>query len=122
MSPKSFTFLKKKVRGSSTDKKYYILNPSFEIIPIRRYRFNKTEIHLQSLADNEYLDRNPKSKGKNVKLEAIIHDMGFEWEPLSEPGQMRQMPYATTIMEAIEKYSWLVAEQFSNEQGFPIHR
>ena len=48
--------------------------------------------------------------------------MGFEWERLSETGQMRQMPYATTLMEAIEKYSWLVAEQFSNEQDFPLHK
>ncbi len=118
----SFNFLEKKTQRNSADKKYYILNPSFEITPIRNYRFNKKETRLQSLADNECFSGNPKSKGKNFKLNEIINEMGFEWEPLSEPGHMRQMPYATTITEAIEKYSWLVVEQFGNEQGIPIHR
>lgn len=119
---KSFIPLKKKAQIRSVNKKYYVLDPSFEVTPVKNYRFNKSETRLQSLVDDECFSRNSQSRGKNSQLESMINEMGFEWEPLSEPGHMKQMPYATTITETIEKYSWLVAEQFCNEQDLPIYR
>lgn len=119
---KNFNFSKKKIKISNANKKYYILDTSFKITPIRDYRFNKTEARLQLLVDNECFPQNDKFKKKNLKLEELINEMGFEWEPLSEPGQMRQMSYATTIMETIEKYAWLIVEQFGNEQNLPVHK
>jgi len=107
---------------SNTNKRYYILDPSFKIIPVRNYRFDKNESYLQLLVDDECFTKKFKFKNKNSRLEEIINEMGFEWEPLSESGQMRQLPYAVTITEAIEKYAWLVVEQFGNEQGFPVYR
>lgn len=104
------------------DRKYYILNSSSAIIPVEDYKFNKTEVRLKSLVNSECFFKNFKYKDKKIKLEKMINEMGFEWEPLSEPGHMRQMPYAVTIMEAIEKYAWLVVEKFSSEQDFSLYR
>jgi threonyl-tRNA synthetase len=102
------------------EKKYYVLNTSFEVVPVDAYGFAKSETHLKSLLDDERLPRNPKLE--NEKVKAIIENMGFSWEPMSELGHMRQMPYAVSIMEAIEKYAWLAVERFGNEQDFPIYR
>ncbi len=112
----------KKPHKNYTNKKYYILDLSFAITPMEDYKFNKKEDLLQSLVNSECFLKNPKCRDKKIKLEKMINEMGFEWEPLSEPGHMRQMPYAVTIMEAIEKYAWLAIEKFSNEQDFPLYR
>lgn len=111
-----------KFQRNHSDKRYYILNLSSEIIPVEDYKFNKQEENLKLLVNSECFFKNPEYKNKEIKLEKMINEMGFEWEPLSEPGHMRQMPYAVTIMEAIEKYAWLVVEKFSNEQDFPLYR
>lgn len=111
-----------KSRKSHSDKKYYILNSSSTITPVDDYKFDKNEVCLKSLVDSECFFKNRKFKDQKIKLEKMINEMGFEWDPLSESGHMRQMPYAITIMEAIEKYSWAVTEKFSDEQGFPLYR
>lgn len=104
------------------DRKYYILDLSSGITPIENYRFNKGENYLRPLVKDECSRKKSKTIVRNPELKKIINEMGFGWEPLSEPGQMRQTPYATIIMEAIERYSWLAVEGFSKEQNFPIHR
>lgn len=104
------------------DRKYYILDLSSAIIPVEDYKFDKKETALKSLMNSECFFKNPEDKDKKIKLKKMIDEIGFEWDPLSEPGHMRQMPYATTIMEAIEKYSWLVVKKFSDEQDFPLYR
>jgi len=104
------------------DRKYYILTSSSAIIPVEDYKFNKTEVRMKSLVDSECFFKNHKYKNKKIKLEKMINDIGFEWDPLSEPGHMRQMSYATIIMEAIEKYIWLIVNKFCNEQDIPLHR
>ncbi len=85
-------FIKKSKRNHS-DKKYYILDSSSEITPVEDYRFNKTETWLKSLVNSECFFKNPKDKSKEIRLEKMINKMGFEWEPLSEPGHMWQVPH-----------------------------
>lgn len=114
--------MSQKNQGTYMGKKYYILDKSSVVTPVNAYRFNKTEFLLQSLVNSECFFRNPIAESEKIKLDKMINEIGFEWDPLSEPGHMRQMPHAITIMEAIEKYSWLVAEKFSNEQDLPLYR
>lgn len=111
-----------KSRSIHPDRKYYIFDSSSASIPVEDYRFNKKEDLLQSLVNSECFLKSPKYIDKKIELEKMINEIGFEWEPLSEPGHMRQMPYATIIMEAIEKYIWLTVNKFSNEQDIPLHR
>lgn len=105
-----------------SNKKYYILDSSSTITPVDDYKFNKTEICLKSLVDSECFLKNYKFKDREIKLKTMINKIGFEWDPLSEPGHMRQMPHATTVMEAIEKYSWMVVKEFSDEQDIPLYK
>lgn len=109
------------IKNEGTEKKYYILDLSLSITPVEDYKFKRTETHLESLVESECF-ASSKISVTDPKLENLIKEMGFGWEPLSELGQMRQMPYATTIMEAIGKYSWAVAEQFCTEQDYPVYR
>ena len=43
---------------------------------------------------------------------------GFEWEPYSDYGHMRYQPHATVILEAVSRYSWMVAQRL----GIPVLR
>lgn len=112
----------RKSKKSHSDKKYYILDPSSTITLVDNYKFDKNELHLKSLVDSECFLKNTKFKDQEIKLDKMINEVGFEWDPLSEPGHMRQMPYATTIMEAIEKYSWIVVKGFCDEQNIPLYK
>lgn len=112
----------KKSKKSHSDKKYYILDSSSTITLVDNYKFDKNELCLKSLVDSECFFKNPKLKDQETKLKKMINEMGFEWDPLSEPGHMRQMPYATTIIEAIEKYSWMVVKGFCDEQDIPLYK
>ncbi|GEM_PF-3625244 len=109
------------MRGKS-DKKYYIMDLSASVTSIGEYKFDKTETYLKSLVDSECFFKNAKSANKKAKLEKMINDLGFEWDPLSESGHMRQLPYATTMKEAIEKHNWLVVENFCDGLGLPLYR
>jgi len=112
----------KKVKRKNADRKYYILDLSNRITSIENHKFNKTESFLQVLVKDECLVGTIKSRGKNSKIDEMMNEMGFDWEPFSEHGHMRQSPYANVIMEALEKYAWQVAEQFSNDNNLPIYR
>lgn len=105
-----------------SDKKYYILDLSSAITPVEEYRFNKTEACLRLLVDNECFLINPKAESEKIKLDKMISEAGFDWEPLSEPGHMRHMPCAVTIMEAIEKKVWSIVDNFCDEQGISLYR
>lgn len=114
-------FIKKHQRDHS-DKKYYILDSSFAIIPVDDYKFNKTEDCLKSLVNDECFTGNYKAANEKIELDKLIKEIGFKWEPLSESGHMRHLPYAVTIMEAIEKNVWSIVENFSNEQNISLYR
>ncbi len=105
-----------------SDKNYYILNTSSAVIPVDDYNFNKKETCLKSLVNSECFFINPESKDRKTRLNKMINKIGFEWDPLSETGHLRQVSHAVTIMEAIEKYSWLVAKNFSDEYDIPLYR
>lgn len=112
----------KKSKKSISDKKYYILDLSSAVIPVANYKFGKNEVYLKSLVDSECFFKNPESKNQEKKLEKMINEIGFEWDPLSEAGHMRQMSHAVTITEAIEKYSWLAVKNFCDKQGIPLYK
>lgn len=112
----------KKSEKKYSNKEYYILNTSSAVISVDNYKFDKTEMFLKSLVDSECFFINPKLKNKKIKLDKAINEMGFEWDPLSETGHIRQISHAVTIMEAIEKYIWLIAKKFSEECHIPLYR
>ena len=71
----------KKSKKSISDKKYYILDLSSAVIPVDNYKFGKNEVYLKSLVDSECFFENPKNKNQEKKLEKMINEMGFEWDP-----------------------------------------
>lgn len=108
--------------GNQPDKKYYIFDKSASITPVKDYKFNKQEIYLKLLVESECFLKNLEFKNKKIKLDQALVDLGFKWDFLAESGHMRQLPSATTILEAIGKYIWSIADKFGNEQDLPIHR
>ena len=109
-------------RTLNSDKSYYIVNDSFKLIQISDYKFGKAESRLLLLFKEECHPSKLNLKNPDRKVEKAITDMGFSWEPLSEPGHMRQLPYAMTMLEAIERRLWTTIEHFGNEHGIPMYR
>jgi len=107
---------------NNVDKKYYILDTSFKITPVESYVFDKKDAYLETLVGSECFLKSPKYKNKQAELDKMINEIGFEWDPLSESGHMRQKPNAVTILEAIEKYIWLIASEFCYKNDISLHR
>lgn len=63
-------------------------------------------------------------ENKSIKEEVIqtIHDLGFEWDPLSEKGYMRFRPYAVSMMEAMKQYIWNLVSGFCNKIDIPFQK
>lgn len=104
------------------DKKYYILDLSSVVVPVGDYKFGKQEESLKLLVNSECFFNEPEDNDKKNKLEKMINEIGFEWDPLSEPGHMRQISQANTIMEAIQGYCWQAVKKFCDEQDLLLYR
>jgi threonyl-tRNA synthetase len=103
-------------------KRYYILDPSFNIIPLEDYKFSKNEFYLRSVITDECLEKKFKLEKENPNVKKILQEMGFEREPLSEPGHLRVKGYGVTILEAIEQYSWNIAKEFCEKEKIPVYK
>jgi threonyl-tRNA synthetase len=114
--------MKKKFLKSIKGKSYYILDLSYNLIPVNNYRFNKIEEKLKLLVDKECFVKKNKNNNKKNRLENAIKEIGFEWDSLSEAGHMRQKPWAITITEAIRKYCWLTVKRFTDKVNVPMYQ
>jgi len=97
------------------EKKYLIMTPKGEIVEPSEYSFEGDE-EFRILVEKEALRK--ELEGGLGRVHYYLKKFGFEWEPMSDQGHMRYQPHAATIFEAVERYSWLVAESL----GIPVFR
>lgn len=112
----------KKSKMNHFDKKYYILDMSSAVVPVEDYKFGKQEESLKLLVNSECFFSESEDNNQKNKLEKMINEIGFEWDPLSEPGHMRQISQANTIVEAIRGYCWQAVKKFCDEQDLLLYR
>lgn len=104
------------------DKKYYILDTAFGITPVADYKFRPNQNHLEALVNSECFFIDPQEVDLEMSRQNAINELGFFWDALAEPGHMRQNSTATTMLEAIDKYVWQVANNFCLVNDMPMHR
>lgn len=114
-------YTKKSKYISHPDRKYYIFESDSKVFAISDYKFSELNHYLKLLVEDEHATEGSIVK-QNPKLNAFIKRMGFDWDPLSEAGHMRQFPYAVAILSSIEKYIWAVVSEFCEAQKIPLYR
>jgi len=95
---------------------YLILTPGGEEFDAVNYKFSPHEEELRILVEKEVMKR--ESVGGEPRYIDYCRKFGFEWEPMSDVGHMRYGPEATLMMELVEDYAWMLA----NELEIPIFK
>ena len=89
-------------------KEYIILTPKGEIYKPNEFDYSKYP-ELKILIDKEVFGK--ELPGGENKVNVYCRKFGFEWEPFSDYGHMRYGPHATTILEAVGQYSWIIIKK-----------
>lgn len=89
-------------------KEYYIVTPEGEVFKPDEYHFKENERDLKILVDKEVFKK--ELPGGKPRIVEVCRKFGFEWEPMSDAGNMRYGPHAAAMMEAVMEYSWRVAK------------
>lgn len=97
------------------EKKFYIITPSGEIYSPEEFNYENYP-DLKILVDKEVYGK--ELEGGENRVNDYCRKFGFEWEPLSDHGHMRYNPLATTMIDAVYRYSWLVVRGL----GIPVYR
>ena len=98
------------------ERKYYILTPEGQVFKPEDYVFKPDEEDLRILVEKEVFKK--ELPGGKSRLFDVCRKFGFEWESMSDSGHMRYEPHATTMVEAVREYSWMVAKSL----GIPVIR
>ncbi len=105
------------VKQRRVERKYLVVTPEGE-------RYEPEEFLRRSSVPDD-LRRLIEKEALGVELGEVetpvlryCRKFGFEWEPYSDYGHMRYEPHATVIMEAVSRYSWMVAQRL----GIPVLR
>ncbi len=96
-------------------KEYIILTPGGEIYKPEEFDYTGYE-ELKILVDKEVFGK--ELPGGVNKVNDYCRKFGFEWESSSDHGHMRYGPHATTMMEAVSQYSWMIASSL----GIPVFK
>ncbi len=99
----------------AVEKEYLIMTPSGEVYDPRNYDFGDDE-EFRIVVEKEALRK--ELEGGTGRVHYYLRKFGFEWEPMSDHGHMRYEPHADTIFEAVQRYSWLVAQSL----GIPVFK
>ncbi len=101
-------------------KGYFIFTPEGKLVPVDVFDYTNKE-GLFSLVQSECCSRNTVDIKKRKKVENILQELGFEWDPLAYPGYMRQKTTAVMMQEMMEDKYWNIAEQFCAENNIKLH-
>ncbi|NPA96230.1 MAG: threonine--tRNA ligase [Crenarchaeota archaeon] len=99
----------------AVEKKYLIMTPDGALHDPREFDYGGDE-DLRTVVEKEALRK--ELEGGTGRVHYYLRKFGFEWEPMSDHGHMRYEPHADTIFEAVQRYSWLVAQSL----GIPIFK
>ncbi len=99
----------------SIEKRYLVLTPDGKVFEPDKYDFSGDD-EFRVLVEKEALRK--ELEGGVGRVHYYFKKFGFEWEPMSDQGHMRYEPHAATIFEAVERYSWIVAQSL----GIPVFR
>jgi threonyl-tRNA synthetase len=81
---------------SPHDPAYYVVTGE-EVVPLTSYPGDHLSAGMRSLIDQEIRGR--RAERLPDRLRELLQRFGFEWEPLSEPGHMRFLGYAASMLE-----------------------
>nr|WP_084322177.1 threonine--tRNA ligase [Desulfurococcus amylolyticus] len=113
--------LSKTIKKSETvakriiEKKFYIMTPDGSLHDPTSFDYTNYP-ELKILVDKEVFGK--ELTGGENRVNEYCRKFGFEWEPMSDHGHMRYGPHATAIMEAVMRYSWMVAQSL----GIPVFK
>ena len=99
----------------SYEKKYLVLTPDGKVYEPEEF-LEKADPELRILIEKEALGKELGEAENPVTR--LAGKFGFEWEPYSDYGHMRYEPHAALMLEAVARYSWLVAQRL----GIPVLR
>ncbi len=97
------------------EKEYFVMTPDGELHDPRTFDYGGDE-ELRIVVEKEALKK--ELEGGTGRVHYYLRKFGFEWEPMSDHGHMRYEPHADTIFEAVQRYSWLVAQSL----GIPVFK
>ena len=110
-------FRPRAVRQRKVEKKYLVVTPEGEQYEPEEYlRRSGVPEDLRRLIEKEALGA--ELGEAETPVLRYCRKFGFEWEPFSDYGHMRYEPHATVILEAVSRYSWMVAQRL----GIPVLR
>lgn len=75
-------------------------------------------VGLECLIEQEVAGRRAESVPS--RLAELLHNLGFGWEPLSEPGHMRFVGPAATMIELAKGYAAATAQAVLGRLGVPV--
>jgi threonyl-tRNA synthetase len=89
-----------------TDPSFYVVT-SDDVVPIGCYQGADLGAGMECLIEQEILGR--RSETVPDRLAELLQDLGFEWEPLSEPGHMRFLGHAAFMLGQAKEHAARVA-------------
>ncbi len=110
-------FRPRATRQRRVEKRYLIVTPEGERYEPEEYiRRGGVPEEFKRLVEKEALGA--ELGEVETPVLRYCRKFGFEWEPYSDYGHMRYEPHATVILEAVSRYSWMVAQRL----GIPVLR
>jgi threonyl-tRNA synthetase len=106
----------------NSGKQFYVMRPSAEIFALSNGIEAEFNPCFSALLKSECFYRSVVDKEKRALVDNQMQKIGFEWDPLSELGHMRQLPPAVVLMETVEKKVWNVVSSFCENNNIPLHR
>ena len=107
-------FATEETKRRVVEKRYFILTPEGDLLKPEEYSFSDDEFRV--LVEKEVFKK--EIEGGQGRVYQYLRKFGFEWEGLSDRGHMRFEPHATIMLEAVNIYSWRLA----NSLGIPVFR
>lgn len=77
---------------------------------------------ISQLINDEFFGTNQYDKEILNETESVLKRIGYEWDPLSEPGYLRFRPGAVTVNEVAQQHAWKLASSFGKKNTFPVYR
>lgn len=105
--------------GKKARHAFFILSPNGGVETLGRDRSNWTR-GLASLVDQEVLGR--RRGPIHPRVEQLLRQFGFEFEPVSEPGHMRFQPLAAHMLECVTMYAEGRSRAIAADLGIPFDR
>ena len=95
---------------------YAVMFPDGRVVGIEELDGSMLSDDFKALLDAEVFK--VKREAKKPRYLELCKKFGFEWEPMSDLGNMRYGPEATLMMDSVADYAWMCAKSV----GVPVFR